>query len=155
MAIVQSLEKTKAGLRFKSPQNNGARRVGLPGITVEALRKHKVSQMQERMKVGLGRNDAGLIFTKLDGEPVNRRNFSKEFNRIAEDAGVTRVSFHGLRHSHISHLLREGIHPKVASERAGHARVAITMDIYSHVMPGMQEDAAARIDAAIRCALEE
>ena len=50
MAIVQSLEQTKAGLRFKSPKNNRARRVGLPGITVEALRQHKVSQMQERMK---------------------------------------------------------------------------------------------------------
>ncbi len=155
LAVVQSLEQTKAGLRLKPPKNDRSRCVALPGITVEALRNHRVSQMQERMKLGLGRNDDGLVFTRLDGEPVNPRNFSKEFTRIAATAGVTRISFHGLRHSHISHLLREGIHPKVASERAGHASVAITMDIYSHVMPGMQEDAAARIDAAIRRALEE
>lgn len=65
------------------------------------------------------------------------------------------TSVHVLRHTHLSQLLRAGVHVKVASERAGHASVAITMDRYSHVMPGMQEDAAARADAAMRTALGE
>ena len=64
------------------------------------------------------------------------------------------IRFHDLRHTHISHLLAAGVHPKVASERAGHSTVSITLDVYSHVIPGMQEDAANRIDAALRTHLE-
>ena len=60
----------------------------------------------------------------------------------------------GLRHTHITDLLRAGVHPKIASERAGHTSVAITMDIYSHAVPGLQEDAALRIDSALRGLLE-
>jgi len=60
-----------------------------------------------------------------------------------------------LRHSHISHLLAAGVHPKVASERAGHASIAITLDVYSQVIPGMQEGAALKVDAARGKALQE
>ena len=64
------------------------------------------------------------------------------------------MTFHGLRHTHFTNLLREGVHPKIASERAGHASVAITMDVYSHAIPSLQEDAALRIDGALRRLLE-
>ena len=63
-------------------------------------------------------------------------------------AGV--ISFHGLRHTHATDLLRAGVHPKIASERLGHSSIAVTMDIYSHALPGLQEEAAQRIDAALR-----
>ena len=95
-----------------------------------------------------------MVFTRLDGSIVNSRNFSKEFSRLVARAGVRPVSLHGLRHTHCTNLLREGVHPKIASERAGHASVAITMDIYSHAVPGLQEDAALRIDGALRQLLE-
>ncbi len=65
------------------------------------------------------------------------------------------MTFHGLRHTHLTNLLLAGVHPKIASERAGHASIATTMDIYSHAVPGLQEDAAMRIDAALRTALEQ
>jgi integrase len=65
------------------------------------------------------------------------------------------VRFHDLRHAHATHLLANGVHPKVASERLGHSRVGITLDLYSHVLPGMQEDAAARVDDALRQALQK
>jgi integrase len=52
--------------------------------------------------------------------------------------------------THATHLLSSGIHPKIASERLGHSKVGITLDLYSHVMPGMQEDAVAKVDAALR-----
>ncbi len=64
------------------------------------------------------------------------------------------VRFHDLRHAHASHLLRYGVHPKVVSERLGHATVAITLDRYSHVLPGLREDAVLKVDAAIRAALD-
>ena len=67
---------------------------------------------------------------------------------------VTRIRFHDLRHAHATHMLASGVHPKIASERLGHSKIAITLDLYSHVIPGMQEDAVARVDAALQAALQ-
>ena len=78
---------------------------------------------------------------------------SKIFARIVRKAKVRPISFHALRHTHATDLLRAGVHPKIVSERLGHASIAITMDIYSHAIPGLQEDAAQRIDAALRDAI--
>ena len=68
---------------------------------------------------------------------------------------MNRLRFHDLRHSHATALLASGIHPKIASERLGHSKVGITLDLYSHVMPGMQEDAAARVEAALQAAIKK
>ncbi len=62
---------------------------------------------------------------------MSPRDVSKEFSRVASRLGL-KVRFHDLRHTHISHMLAEGVHPKIASERAGHASIAITLDVYSH-----------------------
>ena len=70
-------------------------------------------------------------------------------------ANIQRVTFHGLRHTHISHLLADGIDIKTVSERAGHASASITLDVYSHVLEEAQELAAQKVDAAMRAALEE
>ncbi len=64
------------------------------------------------------------------------------------------MSFHSLRHTHATLLLKQGIHPKVVSERLGHAKVGVTLDVYSHVLPGMQEEAAQRIDSVLRGAID-
>jgi integrase len=67
----------------------------------------------------------------------------------------SKVRLHGLRHSHATHMLAAGVHPKIASERLGHSKVGITLDLYSHVLPGMQEGAASQVDAMMSAALEE
>ncbi len=155
LTVAQAIEQTKAGLRFKLPKTKRSRRViALSPSVVDLLRAHKVQQARERLALGLGKDNLGLVFTRLDGSIINPRNFSKEFSRLVARAGVRPVSLHGLRHTHFTNLLREGVHPKIASERAGHASVAITMDIYSHAVPGLQEDAALRIDGALRQLLE-
>ncbi len=157
LAVTQSLEQTRDGLRFKGPKTaRGRRTVTLPGITVDALRAHKVRQLEERLMMGAGYCDRGLVFARHDGNPLSPRAFSKEFSRLVESVDdIPRVTLHGLRHTHITHLLRANINPKVAAERAGHASVAITLDIYSHAVPGLQEDAAARVDEALRTALKK
>ena len=69
------------------------------------------------------------------------------------DIGLgSKVRLHGLRHSHASHLLAANIHPKIVQERLGHSGIAITMDIYSHLMPNMQAEAAATVDAVLKAA---
>ena len=66
----------------------------------------------------------------------------------------SKVRLHGLRHSHATYMLAAGVHPKIASERLGHSKVGITLDLYSHVIPGMQADAAATVDAALQEAIK-
>ena len=91
------------------------------------------------------------------GAPLQPNSLTHEFVRIlAKAADVPRIRFHDLRHTHATHLLSNGVHPKVAQERLGHSTVGITLDLYSHVLPGMQEDedAAAKVDATIRAAID-
>jgi integrase len=148
--VVRSVEQTKAGLRLKAPKTaRGRRPITLSAAAVEMLRDHKVRQAEKRLALGLGRNVADLVFTKLDGEMINPAAFSVEFGRIAKRAGV-QISFHGLRHAHLTALLRAGVHPKIASEQAGHSTVGVTLDIYSHVTMAMQAEAAQQIDGALR-----
>ena len=149
--VARVLEQTRAGLGFKEPKTKHSRRtIALPSVTVQMLRDHKVKQAEERLSLGLGRDQNDLVFTTLVGGPVNPRNFSKLFDRLVARAGVTRITFHGLRHTHFTHLLKAGTNPKVVSERAGHATVAITLSIYAHVLPGMQEDVAVDVDRSVR-----
>ena len=154
LAVTQSLEETKDGLRFKQPKTKRSRRVvTLPSITIDALRRHRIEQAQLRLQLGLGRDDNGLVCSRYDGQPRSPRAFTKEFTRLVAKLDIPRTTFHGLRHSHATQLLRAGIHPKIAQERLGHSTIATTMDLYSHVTDTMQEDAAAQIDAGLQAAI--
>ena len=73
-----------------------------------------------------------------------------EWTRLLQGSTLPRARLHDMRHTHATQLLKEGIHPKIASERLGHSKVGVTLDLYSHVLPGMQEDAVAKVDAAFR-----
>ncbi len=155
LAVRQSIEQTKAGLRIKEPKTKkGRRNVSLPAVTVEWLRAHKRQQAEERLSLGLGKSKADLVFTEVAGGIWPPDKLSRQFGNLVRGAGLCSVTFHGLRHTHITNLLKEGVHPKIASERAGHSSVAVTMDIYSHVVEGMQEEAASMVDISIRRALQ-
>ena len=154
LAVAVALEETKGGLKLKAPKTGSSRRtITLPEMTVEVLREHRLAMMQERLALGLGRDDDGPVFATLEGGHIRPRNLTKEFARIVKRAKVRRITFHGLRHSHVTSLLRAGVTPKVVSERAGHASVAITLSLYSHALPDMQAEAADLVDAALRGAL--
>jgi integrase len=146
--VEQAVEQTKAGVRFKTPKTrHGRRTVTLPPAAVEVLRRHKAAQAEECLRLGLGRPE--LLFPREAADP---KEFSKAFARLADRAGVD-ITLHGLRHTHVTDLLRAGVHPKVVSERAGHSSVAFTLDRYAHVSLEMQQEAAAQMDAALRQAL--
>ena len=83
------------------------------------------------------------------------RTLTHAWQQMIARSALQRIRFHDLRHAHATHLLASGVHPKVASECLGHSKVGITLDLYSHVLPGMQADAAARVDDALRAALEK
>lgn len=90
------------------------------------------------------------MFARPDGNPMDADRLTKAFRRLVASAKVTPITFHGLRHPHIGHLLMEGFPAKVVSERAGHAHVNITLGVYAAYIPSMQTDVARRIDAWLR-----
>ena len=154
-SVRQTLEATKDGLIFKQPKTaRSRRRVSLLPMTVQALRAHRTEQKKARLALGPVYEDHGLVCARADGRPINPRQLSKDFLSLLRCSdGLPRIRFHDLRHTHATQLLRQGVHPKIVSERLGHATIAITLDTYSHVMPGMQEDAALRLDAALKIAI--
>ena len=85
----------------------------------------------------------GFVFTKSDGRCLDPEDVTRAFRAIMRPMGLSGVRLHDLRHTHASLMLSANVHPKVVSERLGHASVTITMDIYSHVLPGIERDAAA------------
>ena len=152
MTVNQSLERLQGKTVFKAPKTRNSRRtITLPALTVEALAKHRLAQAQERLSLGLGKPD--LVFAHSDGWPFDPDSLTKAFDKLIRASGVRRITFHGLRHTHISHQLMDGVHVKVVSERAGHANVGVTLGVYAAFIPNMQADAAKGVDQWLRAAL--
>lgn len=152
LSVCQSLEETAAGLSFKQPKTAKSRRVvDLPPMLVEALVRHKSEQANQRLQIGAAYENHGLVVAREDGRPVVPSRLSITFGAFVKKTGRV-IRFHDLRHTHASVLLKKGIHPKVVSERLGHSNIGITLDTYSHVMPGMGREAALRFDEALRAA---
>jgi len=154
ITVRRSLEQTKDGLRLKTPKTNKARRITLPALAVKTLKAHKAEQAALRLKLGAAYKDQGLVVCREDGEFTKPDTLSSLFRSMAKKHGFA-VSFHGLRHSHASQLLKKHVPVHVVSQRLGHASPAITLNVYSHVLPGMQEEAAQLLDEALGQALEK
>lgn len=151
ISVCRSLEQTKAGLSFKEPKTAHSRRVVvLPAFAVEALRWHRVEQAEHRLRVGPAWQDHGLVCARPDGRPIPPNNINSAYKGALSRAGIPYVRFHDLRHSHATMLLAQGVHPKIVAERLGHSQIAVTMDLYSHVSPPMQQEAAQKLDSLLR-----
>jgi integrase len=155
IAIIDSAEQTRAGVRLKSTKSGRGRRLALPVMAIEELRAWRLKQAEELLKLGTRISDETFVCAREDGAMIQPMSITHAWDRFVGGTDLPRIRFHDLRHSHATHLLASGVHPKIASERLGHATVGLTLDTYSHVIPGMQEDAVARIDAAFTKALVE
>jgi len=155
LAVVQSAEQTRAGVRFKEPKSGQARTVALSAAVVGELRAHRTRRAEQLLALGIRLDAEAFVVAQPDGSPYDPDSISKEWRLRIIRSGLPRIRFHDLRHTHASHMLASGVHPKIASERLGHSRVGITLDLYSHVTEGLQDDAVARLDAAMTTALEK
>jgi integrase len=150
ITVVETLEQTKGGLRFKSPKTHRSRRsIALAAMTVEGLRAHRLKQAEERLALGPAYCDQDLVCTRSGGESWPPGLFSATFAAFVRQSGLPKFRFHDLRHTHATQLLRAGVHPKIVSERLGHSGIGITVDIYSHVLPNIQEEAVHRLDSLL------
>jgi len=148
LTVVETAYKLGNGeYRIKEPKTAQSRRtVTLPSSLVELFKIYMTDQELLRIQLGISLNADDFVFIRPDGSPINPSAVSLAFLRIIKKAGLRGIRVHDLRHTHATLMLKAGVHPKVVSERLGHANIGITLDIYSHVLPGMQEAAAEKFD---------
>ena len=134
---------------LKAPKSGRSRTITLPKWAVEGLTRHKKNQAAEKLLHGKDYQSHDLVFCEEDGRPWKPNAFTGVWDRFKRQHGID-IRFHDLRHSCATLLLSQGVHPKVVQEMMGHSTIAITMDLYSHVSPNLQEEAAEKLDALLR-----
>jgi integrase len=151
MTIERSLEQTRAGLSFKAPKTrSGRRHVSLPVLAIEALKAHRIPQLETRVRLGLGKPDGDtLVFTTPDGGLIPPNNLSRDWAIFVKARKLPPISFHSLRHSHVSLLISSKLDPVSIARRVGHAKPTTTMRTYAHLWRDADDLAANAIDAAL------
>ena len=150
ISVSQVLYKRRGVCEFKEPKtSHSRRRVAMTPKLALYLREYR--EERELLYLELGRQLTldDLVFTSVEGKPIDPSVLSHAFGRVAKQAGLEGVRFHDLRHTFASLMLLRGAKPKVISEALGHASVAFTMDVYSHIIEGMQEDAMALLNEVL------
>ena len=136
---------------FTQPKSARSRRtIALSPSVILSLQEHRDKMAMDRAIVGIPLTEQDLVFSQPDGRPLRPNTISRTWKTIAARANIKVIRLHDARHTHASLMLKQGIHPKIVSERLGHASIQITLDTYSHVAPGLQEAAALRFDEAIQ-----
>jgi integrase len=143
-----SLCRGPHGLEIAAPKTHRSRRpIRLSHAAADALRRHRVKQATERLKAGSAWHNHDLVFCRRDGLPLAPESLLRDrFYPLLERAGLPRIRFHDLRHTAATLWFQKGLNPKVVQEVLGHSRVNITLDIYSHMVPDMQLEAARAMD---------
>ena len=146
LAVRRSLIPLGGEVIVSEPKTaRGRRSIALDVETVEVLKAQAARQLSEQQQFGEAWCDSGYLCTKEDGEPYHPEVVSRSFRQAVRRAMLPMIRPHDLRHTHATLALQAGIHPKVVSERLGHANISITLDTYSHAIPALQEEAAERI----------
>lgn len=156
LAVKEQLVRADDGLIFKSylKTQKSRRTINLPESVLAVLKAHKKQQSihQAKLKLKLGNDafkeyyqDNDLLFCAEDGKPIDPDSFGRHFKALLKKAGVKQIRFHDLRHSFATMALEAGIPVKTVQEMLGHTTSAMVMEVYSHVTPAMQKEAAKKI----------
>jgi integrase len=146
--VTRSLHHLRTGeIVFRAPKTaTGRRMVSLsPSVTL-LLQEYKDKQLAQRAILGIPLKDDDLVFSDLNGKPLLPDTVSHAWVKLMKRTGLEGIRFHDARHTHASLMLKQGVHPKVVQERLGHATISTTLDLYSHVAPGLQQLAAEGFD---------
>jgi integrase len=136
---------------FRQPKSaKGRRTVALSPAATQVLKEYRDKTAMERLIEGKPLKETDLVFSTADGAPLRPNTISRAWSDLAKKCGISASRLHDARHSHASIMLKAGIHPRIVQERLGHSTIAITLDTYSHISPGLQEAAARRFDDALQ-----
>ena len=146
LSVRRALIPTNREVVVSEPKTaKGRRVVALDPVTVEVLKGQAARQLEEQSELDETWVDSGLVFTAENGTALDPESVSRYWRQTVKRAMLPPIRLHDLRHTHATLALQAGVHPKVVSERLGHATVSITLDTYSHAIPALQEEAAALI----------
>jgi integrase len=135
---------------FSQPKSQKSRRtIVIPEAVVEVLKEHKLKQEEEKLLAGSKWEDFGLVFCTSRGTPLSSRNLLRYFQETLRKVGLPKIRFHDLRHTTATLLLVQGVHPKIVQELLGHSQISVTLDTYSHVMPGLQREAMKKMEEVV------
>jgi integrase len=142
--VRRTLTRNGTGYLLGEPKTKKSRRtVRITPQAVEALKSHRAKQSEEMLTSGSLYQEQDLVFAGTGGGLIDPSNLrQRSFNPLLEHAGLPRITFNDLRHTCASLLFQKNVHPKFVQEQLGHASVAITLDTYSHMLPGMGSQAA-------------
>ncbi len=144
--------RTGYGLQITEPKTaSGRRKIVLSTFLLEVLKRHHASQEERRQATGNAWIANDLVFCGQYGEYLNPNRPSLWLKRLLKDAGIGPMRFHDLRHSAATLLLAMGVHVKVVQELLGHSTVAMTLNVYSHVLPTLQQDAMDKLSGLFDC----
>ncbi|MFX1476418.1 MAG: tyrosine-type recombinase/integrase [Promethearchaeota archaeon] len=151
LSVVQTLHQLRGGKYiFREPKSKRSRRqIALSPKLAIMLWEHRFKQEQAWTLLGKPLLPTDLVFSHPGGRPIRPDNVTRALNTVVRSLGLKGVRLHDLRHAHATILLKEGVHPKVVQERLGHSSVSTTLDIYSHVVPSLQQAAARKIDEGL------
>jgi integrase len=136
----------KGYLEFEPKTAKGRRKIVLPPFVCEVLKQHRTRQLEESLKAGTRWQDNDLVFCNIYGGYLDPAHLRQRFDKLLKDAGLPDLRFHDLRHSAATILLSMGVPAKVVQEILGHSQISMTMDVYSHVLPDMQQEAMAKMN---------
>ncbi len=152
VSINRSLHHLRDGrIIFRQPKTTKSRRlVSLPPSASIVLRQHREQQMVRYQELDIGVSEDDLVFCKMDGKPYLPDTITHVWIKLTRKLGLDGVRLHDARHTHATLMLKQGVHPKVVQERLGYNSITVTIDTYSHLVPGMQEAAALKFDNAVK-----
>ena len=146
--VREAFSKVKTSVQVTELKSDRSRRtIALPAVVIKALRSHRTRQLEARLAAGSHWQDRGFVLTSSIGTPLEPRNVTRQFKALLAVAKLPDMRLHDLRHSCATLLLAQGVNPRVVMETLGHSQVSLTLNTYSHVLPALQHEAAARMDA--------
>jgi integrase len=151
LRVTGALQRYRGKLERTSTKTTASTQpISLPPVLLASLRRHQEAQERERAAAGERWQERGLVFTTRLGTPIEPRNLIRHFKSVLKRAGLPQsVRFHDLRHSCATLLIAQGVHPRVVMEILRHSQISTTMNTYAHVLPRLQQDATAKIEALL------
>jgi integrase len=151
VSIRRTLIHVDYEVQFSQPKTTRSRRsISLDPLTLGALKAHRARQLEDRLMVGDGWKDTGLVFTRPDGEPIHPQALSDDFERAVRAAGLPRIRFHDLRHTFATMSLQAGVPLWAVSDILGHGNMSVTDQFYRHAIPPMLDQAAQAVSNFLR-----
>jgi len=152
ISVTETLHRLNDSSYFygEPKSKRGKRSIAISPSVALLLREYKAKQQADRLLLGVQLTDNDLVFSMPDGSPMSPHAVTWAFVNLRNKLGFAGLRLHDLRHTHATLLLKQGVHPKVVSERLGHSTVGITLDTYSHVLPGLQEAAAVGFEEMLK-----